>query len=370
MIISMIKKTFCTLFTFAFFAFQAEAEEIEMKGRLEGLKTGRLHMVVQTTETRTDTLVTVDFKKSKFTLKADITEPMVAQLVVDGYSGGFTFIAQPGATYEALLKNEEGAYIKGGELHDVWQNYIREDAVRQEKKKEMQARYEALRNQNKFRSASALNDSLKAYSRELALATETFLGSHDDIITAHTYQSYAAQSNATLRISRNLYNSMGDGAKASLSGRLMKERIDRLAKSEAGRPAPDFTLVDVNGKSVTLSQVKAKVKILDFWASWCGPCRLNNPHLKGLYEKYHDKGLEVVGVSLDSKRDLWLNAVEKDGLPWLNVSSLKGTGCEVARTYNVSSIPAVFVINEKNEIIATNLRGEALENFLKEQFAE
>ncbi len=366
----MIKKTFCVLFALAFFTFQTVAEEIEVKGRIEGLKSGRLHMVVQTTETCTDTLVTVDFKKSKFTLKAEITEPIVAQLVLDGYSGGFTFIAQPGATYEALLKNEEGAYIKGGSLHDAWQNYIREDALRQEKKKEMQTRYEALRNQNKFRSASALNDSLRAYSRELSSATEAFLGSHDDIITAHTYQSHAAQSNATLRMSKNLYNRMGDGAKASLSGRLMKERIDRLAKSEAGRPAPDFTLSDVNGKSITLSRVKARVKILDFWASWCGPCRLNNPHLKGLYEKYHDKGLEVIGVSLDNKRDQWLNAVEKDALPWINVSSLKGTGCEVARTYNVSSIPAVFVINEQNEIIAANLRGEALDNFLKEQFAE
>ncbi len=346
------------------------ADGIEVKGKIEGLKKGRLHMVAQMTETRVDTLATIDFKGSKFSLKADINEPLVAQFVVDGYAGGFTFIAQPGAKYEALLKNDEGAYIKGGALHDAWQSYVHEDASRQTKKQELQKRYESLRQQNKFRSASAVNDSLKIYSRELAAATEEFLSSHDDIITAYTYQSYAVQSDASLSVSRELYNRMGDGAKKSLSGRLMKERIDRMAKSVAGRPAPDFTLPDVDGNPVRLSEVKGKIKILDFWASWCGPCRLNNPHLKGLYEKYHDKGLEVIGVSLDSKRDLWLKALQKDGLPWINVSSLLGTKCEVARTYSVTAIPAVFVINEKNEIIATNLRGEALDNFLKEQFGE
>ncbi len=367
----MTKRTLFTLLILPLFtSFQAVADEIEITGKIEGLREGRLHMVAQITETRTDTLATIEFQKSKFTLKADISEPLVAQLVIDGYNGGFTFIAQPGAHYDALLKNGEGAYIKGGTLHDAWQNYIREDALRQAKKQEMQLRYETLRKQNKFRSASALNDSLKTYSRNLAGTTEAFLDSHDDIITAHTYQSHAAQHNTPLHMSRALYQKMGPGAKASLSGRLMKERIDRLAKSEAGRPAPDFTLPAPNGAPVTLSTVKGKIKILDFWASWCGPCRLNNPHLKELYKRYHDKGLEIVGVSLDSKREPWLNAIQKDGLPWIQVSSLAGTSCEVARTYNVTTIPAVFVINEKNEIIATNLRGEALDNFLKEQFGE
>ncbi len=367
----MTKKAFCALFALmACATTQVMADVIEVTGKIEGLKKGRLHMVAQMTETRVDTLVTIDFKGSKFSLKAEIGEPLVAQLVVDGYAGGFTFIAQPGAKYEALLKNEDGAYIKGGSLHDAWQDYIREDAARQAKKQELQRRYDALRQQNRFRSASAVNDSLKAYSRELAAATEAFLNGHDDIITAHTYQSHAVQSDAPLRVSKNLYNKMGEGAKASLSGRLMKERIDRMEKSVAGRPAPDFTLSDVDGNPVTLSAVKGKLKILDFWASWCGPCRLNNPHLKGLYEKYHDKGLEVIGVSLDSKREPWLNAIKKDGLPWINVSPLSGMDCEVARAYSVTAIPAVFVISEKNEIVATNLRGEALDNFLKEQFGE
>ncbi len=334
------------------------------------MKSGKLHLVARTGETCIDTVATVAFKSSKFTLRADIKEPIVSQLMIDGYTGGFTFIAEPGAKYEAFLKNGDGAYIKGGRLQDEWQAYIAQDALRQTQKKAMQERYDSLRGKNKFRSASAVNDSLRAYSREQAAITEAFLQSHDDIITAHTYQMYALQSEAPLQVSRELYEKMGEKAKASVSGKLMKERIDRMAKSVAGRPAPDFTLNDINGKPITLSQVKAKIKILDFWASWCGPCRLNNPHLKSLYEKYHAQGLEVIGVSLDSKKELWTKAVEKDGLPWINVCSLTGTNCAVAHDYNVTAIPAVFIINDKNEIIATKLRGEALENFLKEQFGE
>ncbi len=346
------------------------ASPLEVKGRIEGLKKGRLHLVVRTSETRIDTLVSTDFKKAQFTLRADIAEPMVAQLVVDGYGGGFAFIAEPDATYEALLRNDEGAYIKGGTLHNAWQTFISEDASRRTEKNRIQARCEELRAQRKFRSASLMNDSLKEINRQIATETEKFLSQHDDIITAHTYQTHAAQNNVSLNESRQLYNRMGATAQASLSGRLMKERIQRIAKTAKGHPAPDFTLASTTGEQITMSAVKAPLKIIDFWASWCGPCRLNNPHLRGLYEQYHSKGLEVIGVSIDNNRAAWVNAVQKDGLPWINVSSLAGKDCEVARAYNVTAVPSVFVLNENNEIIATNLRGEALENFLRDFFEE
>jgi thiol-disulfide isomerase/thioredoxin len=118
---------------------------------------------------------------------------------------------------------------------------------------------------------------------------------------------------------------------------------------------------------VTLSQVPGKIKILDFWASWCGPCRLNNPALKKLYEEFHPKGLEVISVSLDNKKPRWEDAVAKDGLNWINVSSLKGWKCDVARLYNVTAIPAIFVLDAENRIIASNLRDEELKAFLEER---
>ena len=108
------------------------------------------------------------------------------------------------------------------------------------------------------------------------------------------------------------------------------------------------------------------MKILDFWASWCGPCRLNNPALKKAYEEYHDKGLEIISVSLDNKPERWKDAIAKDGLTWINVSSLKGWKCDVARLYSVSAVPAIFILNEENRIVATNLRGEKLAKYLED----
>jgi peroxiredoxin len=147
---------------------------------------------------------------------------------------------------------------------------------------------------------------------------------------------------------------------------MIKERIDRMAKTAGGAKAPDFTLPDVNGNQVTMSSLKGKIKIIDFWASWCGPCRLNNPALKKLYEEFHEKGLEIIGISLDTDKAAWKKAIEKDGLTWTNVSSLKGWECEIVRLYNVSGVPALFVLDENNNIMQTGLRGEKLRIFLQE----
>ena len=110
------------------------------------------------------------------------------------------------------------------------------------------------------------------------------------------------------------------------------------------------------------------MKIVDFWASWCGPCRLNNPVLRQLYADFHTQGLEIVNVSLDENRGRWAEAVKKDGLSWTQVSSLKGWKDEVAKRYSVTAIPAIFVLDADNRIVATGLHGESLKSFVTSLF--
>jgi len=151
-------------------------------------------------------------------------------------------------------------------------------------------------------------------------------------------------------------------------------QVGQLLKSSSsfvsGGAAPDFTMNNLEGKPVKLSSFKGKVLLIDFWASWCGPCRRENPHVVGLYNKYNKKGFDILGVSLDKTREPWVAAIEKDGLVWHHVSDLQGWSNSAARLYGVTSIPHTVLLDREGNIIARNLRGAALEAKLQEIFGE
>lgn len=137
-------------------------------------------------------------------------------------------------------------------------------------------------------------------------------------------------------------------------------------KTAIGQPAPDITLMAPDSTMKSLSSLKGKVVLLDFWASWCGPCRKENPNVVRIYSELHSKGFEVFSVSLDKDRKAWLNAIEKDGLVWENhVSDLKYWSSEGAAIYGVRAIPATFIIDRQGIIYAKSLRGSDLENALR-----
>ena len=152
----------------------------------------------------------------------------------------------------------------------------------------------------------------------------------------------------------------------------MKEYQDDKAKKEAqtsiavGKPAPDFSMSDITKKEISLSSLKGKYVVIDFWASWCGPCRAESPNMVKLYKKYKAKNLEILGVSLDSNDKLWKEAIQKDGLNWLHVSDLMAWNSPVVGLYNITGIPATVIVGPDGIILAKDLRGEALEAKLEE----
>lgn len=344
----------------------AQAGNIIIKGKIDGIKKGRLYLLTRSSEECIDTLGYCDFKNGKFELNAVAEEPLVTQLVVAGFSGGFTLFAEPGVTYKANLSESESFYINGGELNENYVAHMKVSDSLRVAISGLQERYDALRSAKKFRSASLVNDTLRREQEYLRNITKNFLSVNDNIISAYTIYSNIVMRDAGLKESRSMYASLGSGAKATQYGRLIKERISRLAKTDGGAKAPDFTLPDVKGNPVTMSSVKSKIKIIDFWASWCGPCRLNNPALRKLYDEFHEKGLEIIGVSLDTDNVAWEKAIEKDGLTWINVSSLKGWECEIVRLYNIKGVPSLYILDENDNIIATGLRDEQLKSFLRE----
>lgn len=142
--------------------------------------------------------------------------------------------------------------------------------------------------------------------------------------------------------------------------------IQAELSTSVGQKAPEITLQDTAGQVVSLASLRGKIVLIDFWASWCKPCRMENPNVLRMYEKYKDKGFEIFGVSLDQKMDAWKKAIHDDGIYWYHVSDLRGWQASAAKLYAVNSIPSTFLIDREGKIIAKNLRGEELENKVEE----
>jgi peroxiredoxin len=234
--------------------------------------------------------------------------------------------------------------------------------------------YEALATKRKTATPeqlSALNAEEKKIDDQDALVNKKFIQENpDSYVSLNALESYAYS--ADYVDIAPLFNNFSAAIKATEAGKKFAERLPKLKAVALGATAPEFAEADTAGKMISLSSFRGKYVLIDFWASWCGPCRRENPNVVKAYNTYKGKNFTVLGVSLDrpNAKDKWLAAIHKDSLTWNHVSDLKFWDSKAADLYAVRGIPQNFLLDPNGKIIGKNLRGEDLENKLAQLFGK
>ncbi|MFD2147805.1 redoxin domain-containing protein [Mucilaginibacter antarcticus] len=218
----------------------------------------------------------------------------------------------------------------------------------------------------------SIQERIKTLQNNQRGVLKTFITSHPKSFLSLIVLSQLGKQNTETAELDRLFETLDWTIKNMEMGKVLKKSIDEARITAIGSLAPDFTQPDADGKPVKLSSFKGKYVLIDFWASWCGPCRAENPNVVKAYQKYKSKNFTILGVSLDRPNDkaAWMAAVNKDGLEWAQVSDLKYWSNAAAALYFVQSIPANFLLDPAGKIIAKNLRGTDLEDKLAELLAK
>jgi len=343
-------------------------QEYLLSGQVEGFEDSTW-LYINIDNRVADSVMILD---GSFELKGEIEEPKSVFLMTQPPHAYTTFWLEPG---EIALSGHK----------DDFRNAIVDGPITNQRDHEMKAALKPLRSRmdslnnlliQESRGAIEMDEEEKkqvvadyrAASEAYTKANQDFIKKHpDSYVTLKVLDVY--KTTWGKKTAEELFAAFPEDLKASAYGQNIQEYLD-LAKSVAiGDEYTDFSMSNPKGEELTLSDIKDKYVLLEFWASWCAPCRKENPNLVKTYNQYKDKGFEILGVSLDIDKQYWINAIEDDGLTWPQVSDLKGDQNKAALMYGVSGIPDNFLIGPDGKIVDRKLRGDRLKEKLEEVFS-
>ena len=319
----------------------------------------------------TNRLIDIDTTMSSngtFKFTGDQSTPSLNYIVIDGIRGNFPVIIENGnISFSGQKDSLQFATIAGTPQNEFFSNFLTEQRSMQSIAESMQRDLRAARNSKDSATMNSLRDEFFELQEKSKQFSQDFIKENPSaLISALLLQNLLRAKSLPATDVKTYYDALTEDIKATKPGKAIAKELANVLATEIGATAPSFSGPSPDGNTLALSDVKGKLVLVDFWAAWCKPCRAENPNIVSVYNKYKEKGFNVIGVSLDRKSEDWLKAIEADGLAWNHISNLKYFNDPIAKMYNVNAIPAAFLLDENGVIVGKNLRGPALEQKVAE----
>jgi peroxiredoxin len=346
--------------------------EFEITGTIDGLENNTLVLLERQNEL--GQFITVDsttIKDGKFSFKSEYAEPEFQYIQFKEVPGKVPFIAENGTISIVAYKDSlQKSIVKGTYSNDQYLAYVKEGQASNERRVKFQQEnnakwMEAQQTQDTV-TINALLKENKKYEDEMISIGKNHIKNHPkSFISVLFLDHLAGMPNEDKTELKKWYDNLDETLKKTKPGKSALEKLNFVAPqlpTSIGEVAPNFSAPNPEGKVISLNENLGKVTIIDFWASWCKPCRIENPNMVALYNDFKDKGLQIIGVSLDQENaaEAWKQAIAVDKLTWVHLSNLKHWKDPIAQLYNVESIPAIFILDQNGTIVAKDLRGDAL----------
>jgi peroxiredoxin len=357
----------------------------KINGEIKGMPNGTkvfLEKQDKLSQTGFKPIDTAKIENGKFSFEGETLEPEMHAVLFENkpqeQPQGFFIILEKGNIKVEINKDSiSQAKLSGTYNNEEFSKYNKAMTKIQKKSFDFQQKnmtvYQEATQKKDTSVINKLQKELAKFQEErISFNTKYAEGNPKSFLTVLITEAMLTEQNPKFDRIKKTYDALEAELKETKSGKKIKEGLDNYNNTKIGQKAPEFSAKNPEGKLVSLKESLGKVTIVDFWASWCGPCRAENPSVVALYNELHAKGLNIIGVSLDREGEAakWTEAIAKDQLTWTQVSNLKFWEDPIALKYNVKSIPATFLLDASGNIVAKDLHGEALKAKVNELLAK
>lgn len=335
-------------------------------GNIEGLKDGKVYLYKYVK----DEWMPVDTVKSvqgSFMFMGRVEIPEMYRIEInDTLPNMAIFVENDEINLVGKVDSLSNYKVAGSKSHEEYESFWGSQKVYSVRMDSIENAWKAAKERKDDKTADKLDQKMDdIWNSQTESIRKHVLNNNKSVVSAYLAWSRLA-SNSSLEQLKEIKGKLDTSLGKSIYLGLLDNYIATIQKTEIGQPAIDFSMETPDGKVLQLSSLYGKYLLVDFWASWCSPCRAENPNVVKVFNKYKDKSFDILGVSFDKDKAKWLKAVKDDNLSWNHVSDLKGWGNAAGKEYGIRSIPSNILLDPKGVIIAKNLRGEDLEKKIKE----